>query len=88
MAVVIKNATQFVNFMNEYNLIGLDPIFNQVAVCLSEYQRACACTSPSSKDGVYQNCKNLYNAIVRNYISKYRGELSRIATNIAFLEEG
>ncbi len=87
MAVTIKNATQFVNFMNEYKLIHLDPIFNQVAVCLSEYQRACACTSPSSKDGIYQNCRNLYNAAVKYYIPKYRSEFSRISPNINFLDE-
>lgn len=56
----IKNPTQFATFISNNGLSGLDPIFNQIVICMNEFIRACDCHKREDKENIYLNCNKLF----------------------------
>jgi hypothetical protein len=83
----INNVTEFCNMMRS---VGLSSIIGNLNGCIAHYSAICDCDNPSEKAKKYQECNDMYAAIVRSSIPSNAFSIKKKlkVQSIAFYKNG
>lgn len=70
----IRNVTQFTRYIADHNLQGLHMHFQEIILCMKNFEAQCNCHHSSDKRRIYDHCNVMYGDSVKNVVPKYKNE--------------
>lgn len=70
----INNVTEFYNFLQAYQLIGMSSQFENLRSCISDFNSTCSCKK-NEKNRKFDMCNNMYKSIVSNTLPYIKPQL-------------